>query len=293
MRILIVMPHFFRGTVEGATNRSTQVGAEAERLCALVATISSLHQALGGSTYGLDHGQRTAWRMMPEEPHSLDVVVVTTGTSHLLGELAPLQRMFRHHGTAADPVMLGFECHKLMREALGRYDYYGYVEDDIVILDPLLLRKRRLFDRQFGPQALLQPNRYEASPIGPVTKLYVDYRLAPHVTARYQDITEAPRLELPFLDDTIAFERTSYPSAGCFFLNDEQLWIPAASPHFLDGDVSYLSPLDSAATLSVMETFRIYEAVLDQAWFFEVLHASPRWIGSVTKIATLAAGPPP
>ncbi len=39
MRVLIVMPHFFRGTVEGGTNRSTQVGADAERLRTLVASV--------------------------------------------------------------------------------------------------------------------------------------------------------------------------------------------------------------------------------------------------------------
>jgi hypothetical protein len=293
MRTLIVMPHFFKGTLETAVNRSTQAGAEAERLRALVASISSLHQALGGSTYGLDHGQRTAWPMLPEKPHALDIVIVTTGEDHLVHKLAPLQRMFRHQATAADPKMLGFEGHKLLREARGHYDYYGYVEDDVVIVDPLFLRKRRLFDRQFGAQALLQPNRYEASPVGPVTKLYVDYRLAPHVTARYQDTADEPRLEMPFLDETITFERTSYPSAGCFFLSDAQLAVLVDGPHFLDGDVSYLSPLDSAVTLSVMKTFRVYKPVLAQAWFLEVLHASPRWIGSVTKIATLAAGPPP
>jgi hypothetical protein len=98
---------------------------------------------------------------------------------------------------------------------------------------------------------------------------------------------------MPFLDESVIFERASYPSAGCFFLNDEQLSILVDSPHFLDGDVSYLSPLDSAVTLSVMKTFRIYKPALDQAWFLEVLHASPRWIGSVTRSATLAACPPP
>jgi hypothetical protein len=133
MRTLITMPHFFRGTVEAATNRSTQIGARDERLRALVAAISSLHQALGGSSYGLDHGKRTAWPMTPPRPHALDIVVVTAGDAHLVAELAPLQRMFRHHRTDADPLMLGFECHKLMREARGRYDYYGYVEDDIVL----------------------------------------------------------------------------------------------------------------------------------------------------------------
>ena len=72
-----------------------------------------------------------------------------------------------------------------------------------------------------------------------------------------------------------------------------QLGVWIESPNFLDGDVSYLSPLDSAVTLSVMKTFRVYKPVLDQAWFLEVLHASPRWIGSVTQIATLASQPPP
>jgi hypothetical protein len=82
-------------------------------------------------------------------------------------------------------------------------------------------------------------------------------------------------------------------AAGCFFLSDEQLTMLVDGPYFLDGDVSYLSPLDSAVTLSVMKTFRVYKPVLDQAWFLEVLHASPRWIGSVTQIAELATGPPP
>ncbi len=45
--------------------------------------------------------------------------------------------------------------HKLLRDARGQYDYYGYVEDDIAILDPLFFRKRLLFDAAFGPEALL------------------------------------------------------------------------------------------------------------------------------------------
>jgi|SRR5215475_9650868 len=292
MKTLITMPHYFDGGATAGVNRSTQIGARDERLRALVAAISSLHQSLGSSTYGLDHGQRTAWPMTSSRSHRLDIVLVTTSNNHLVAELTPLRGMYSHYETGADPSMLGFECHKILREASGGYDYYAYVEDDIVLIDPLFLHKRSLFDFQFGPDALLQPNRYETSPLPPVTKLYVDYRLAPHVTARYQDIADTPRLELPFLGGVIAFERTSYPSAGCFFLSDAQLSVLIDSPHFLDGDVSYLSPLDSAVTLSVMKTFRVYKPILDQAWFLEVLHASPRWIGSVTQIAKLAERPP-
>lgn len=63
MRILIVIPHSFGATVEGTTNRSTQVGADVERSRALTVFISNVHQAWGRGTYRLDHGKRTAWRI--------------------------------------------------------------------------------------------------------------------------------------------------------------------------------------------------------------------------------------
>lgn len=81
-----------------------------------------------------------------------------------------------------------------------------------------------------------------------------------------------------FADEMIQFERPTYPSAGCFILSSDQLELWINSSHFLDGDVSYMSPGDSAVTLSIMKAFRIYKPVLHQAWFLEVLHASPRWI---------------
>jgi hypothetical protein len=210
-------------------------------------------------------------------------VICTAGEAHLLDDVPALRPFFRHHPTSAAPAMLGFECHRILAAARGRHDYYGYLEDDIVLADPLFFKKRLLFDGLFGPTALLQPNRFERQAGGAVQKLYVDYHLTPARTAPYQDLAEAPRLTLPFLDEIVACERTAYPSAGCFFLDDQQLARWVAAPAFLDGDVSYLSPLDSAATLSVMKTIRIYKPVLDQAWFLEVEHASPRWIAAATR----------
>ena len=287
MRVLITIPHFFKPIDGNATNRSQRVGAEEERRRALAATVASLQQTFGAGIYGLDHFNRIAWQAAPSQRYELDVVVCTTGDAHLLKQMAPMHALFRHHATEAEPAMLGFECHKLLSDARGKYDYYGYLEDDVVITDPLFFRKRRLFDRNFGVEALLQPNRCELRTDGPVQKLYVDYHLRPGLTAPYQNLGDRPQLHLPFADETILFERTAYPSAGCFFLSDEQLALWISGGHFLDGDTSYLSALDSAATLSVMKTFRIYKPVLDQAWFLEVLHASPRWITSVEQMVRL------
>jgi hypothetical protein len=108
--------------------------------------------------------------------------------------------------------------------------------------------------------------------------MYVDYRVDRNVTAAYQNIDEQPMLDIG--DETVRFERTSYPFAGCFFLNAEQLDQWVKSRNFLDGDTSYLgNPLDSAAALSIMKTFRIDKAVLSNASFLEVVHTSTRWIG--------------
>jgi hypothetical protein len=291
MRLLFVIPHFFQGSDAEATNRSRRPAARQERRNALAATLSALQQTFGAGIYGLDHFRHAAWQAAPPTRHALDIVVCTTGESHLLDEMPELRPLFRHHPSEAEPERLGFECHKLLAAARGRYDYYAYLEDDIVLNDPLFFVKRRLFDRLFAPDALLQPNRYELRSGGVMQKLYVDYHLAPARTAGYQNLAEAPRLTLPFLDETITLERSAYPSAGCFFLDAEQLARWARAPAFLDGDISYLSALDSAATLSVMKTFRIYKPVLDQAWFLEVLHASPRWIGGAARQTRLIPHP--
>lgn len=288
IRVLIAIPHFYRGEDPNATNRSQRPEAMTERARAFMATLSALHQTFGRGIYGLDHFRAKLWPTEPTVRHDVDIIVCTTGNAHLFDRVPILKSLCRRHETTAPPQMLGFECHRVLAAARGRYDYYGYLEDDIVITDPLFFRKRRLFDRLFGPDALLQPNRYEVRPDGPVQKLYVDYDIRPGLAAPYQDISQHPRLLLPFVDETITVERTNYPSAGCFFLDARQLESWVGSPAFLDGDVSYLSPLDSAVTLSVMKAFRIYKPVLDQAWFFEVLHASPRWINAATQIAEIA-----
>lgn len=283
MRLFFVIPHFFRPLAPDPTNRSSCATARDERLQALTATITALHEHFGNAIYGLDHFNRVAWQAQHGTDQALDIVVCTTGSTHLLDDLPALRPLCRHHAVDTDPMTLGFECHRLLKAMYGRYDYYGYIEDDIVIDDGYFFHKRRAFDHAFGFEALLQPNRYETRLGGAVHKLYVDYHIRPGVTAPYQNVEDRPCISLPFLGDTMTFERTCYPSAGCFFLNNEQLRVWMESPSFEDRDVSYMSSLDSAATLSVMKTFRIYKPVLQDARFLEVRHASPRWIPSITE----------
>ena len=61
------------------------------------------------------------------------------------------------------------------------------------------------------------------------------------------------------------------PHAGCFFLSRQQLefWV---DHHWLDYDTSFVSPLESAATLGLAKTFSIFKPCLSTAGWFEIQH---------------------
>ena len=53
---------------------------------------------------------------------------------------------------------------------------------------------------------------------------------------------------------------------------------------FFDRDISFAGPLESAATLGIMKTFRIYKPANDNAGFFEILHTNNRYLGNWLKL---------
>jgi len=49
-----------------------------------------------------------------------------------------------------------------------------------------------------------------------------------------------------------------------------QIW--RESSHWLDGDVSFVSPLESAATLGIAKTLRLYKPVMAMGSWLELQH---------------------
>src|SRR5262249_44937592 len=136
----------------------------------------------------IDHGHRAARSFEPAVPRALDVVVCTTRGRHLLDRLPVRADYYTHRPTDAEPLLLGFECHAVLRERLGGYDYYGCLKDDLILQDPCFLGKLAGFNRHVGDDKLLQPNRYEAGLNHLVPKVYVDGDLDEQVTAPFQDV---------------------------------------------------------------------------------------------------------
>jgi hypothetical protein len=215
------------------------------------------------------------------------VVVCTTKGRHLLEQLPLPEGMYEHVATDAEPTALGYECHAALAERLGTWDYYCYLEDDLILHDPMFFLKQAWFNRNVGNIGMLQPCRYEVTAKGPFHRVYVDGELAPEVTAEYQDVSEAAVVQGRVLGMPVRFGRARNPHAGCFFLTQDQMRHFAGRPYFLDRSAAFVGPLESAATLGVMRTFRVYKPAAPFAPFLEIEHAGTAYaslIGSVVKV---------
>lgn len=271
MKLLFTIPHYFHPT-EGGQYSSTRYEAAA-RVEAFSACLAGLHQVFGPDQRMLDMHRRLAPRANQRHAHEVHVAVCTDGRHHLLDQLRDLLGCFELHACTAEPLLLGFECHALLREALGRFDYYCYLEDDLVLHDAWFFQKLTWFTAQMGEGFVLQPNRYEQPRGRHGRKIYVDGDLRPRLTAPFRAPGEPPEFNATVLGAPVRFRTASNPHSGCFFLNAEQMRRWAAQPHFLDRNVGFIGPLESAATLGILKTFQVYKPAPDNAAFLEIEHA--------------------
>lgn len=161
-----------------------------------------------------------------------------------------------------------------MKRHIDQFDYFCYLEDDMLIADPLFFDKQRWFNGQFGDDCMLQPNRYEV--FKERYKIYVDGPLPENLARPYLVDEEDMQREARFLDTVLSFVRSSNPMSACFFLRQAQLRRWTESAIFDDRDCSLLSPLESAQILGPLKLFRVYKPARRNADFLEVVHADAR-----------------
>lgn len=270
MRILFTIAHFYNPSGDG--KHASQRNDPQPRLNALTACVTSLQALYGKSQCMIHIGECATIPANQAQSHEIDIVICTTQGYHLLPQLPVQPRSFMHHATKCEPLLLGFECQAVLRACLDKYDYFCYLEDDLILHDPWFFNKLNWFTRHGGSGNLLQPNRYEVSPQGAVFKSYIDGDLTASATAKFQNVEEQPQLVGKIMEQPISFERALNPHSGCYFLNAEQMAYWTKQSHFLDRDTSFVGPLESAATLGIMRTFRVYKSTSAHANFLEIQH---------------------
>lgn len=276
MRILFAIPHYF-GLAAAGSYGSERTGPEA-RAAATRLCLASLRQSFSEAQALADGAAQRFHPANPALAATITIALCTTGDSHLVADLAGCG--FDHVRTNAQPRFLGFECHKVLRAGLGRFDYFAYLEDDLRIADALFFVKLAWFNAQFGEAAVLQPNRFELTDDPAPYKLYIDGNShAGALSAGLQRVDEQRRIGAPLLGRHIAFQRVDNPHSGCFFLNAAQFARWAAQPDFAVPSAAFCGPLESAATLGIMRHFRAYKPARENAAFLEIEHLDRRYLG--------------
>ena len=270
MRTLIVIPHAFLPHRPGTKLYGSERTDGPTRAAALLRCIAALQQNFGPRQHLVDSGSDPRCNASLES--ALDIVLCTTGADHLAASVPP--HLIHHHNTTLDPRLLGFACQGILRDNAGRFDWYGYLEDDCEITDPLLFTKLAWFNANFGPGVALQPNRFELSTGPIVQKLYVD---GPIPGAKpWGTVPGAPTLQGAALGRDWHFRRVSNPHSGCFFADPAQMARLAADPAFGQYSTAFVGPLESAATLPLLRNFAVYKPALANASFLEMRHIDQR-----------------
>lgn len=282
MRLLFAIPHYFDPDPAGGRRHGSLGPDPGPRARALADGLAAIQQLFGRPQCVIDIARRTTLPANHATATAVDVVVCTTRGRHALDRVPLGAGYYTHLPTSAEPRLLGFECHAALRDRLAaNYDYYCYLEDDLLIRDPLFFVKLRWFARQFGEEALLMPNRYEVARDRIVHKAYVDGPIRAAATAPFQDVSAAPELAGEVLGLPVAFRRAANPHSGGAFLTHAQMSAWAAKPYFLDRDVRFVGPLESAATLGPMRTFRVYKPAPANAAFLELEHPGTGFVSHI------------
>ena len=220
--------------------------------------------------------------------HHLDLHLVTDGRHHVLNQLeAPYRQRVTHVPMApSDPLLLGFEAQRHLAAQLDSgYDFFAYFEDDLIIHDPLFFHKISRFVEMAGPESVLLPQRYEVLPIpARIDKLYIDGVMpAEQLKLHHRDLPTPPLQLDDVLWGGVTFESPQNPHSGCFVLRFDQLRHWSKQACWLDGDCSFISPLESAATLGLLKTFKLYKPTYASALFLEAQHWGTSFLGLMAK----------
>lgn len=274
MKILLAIIHYWDPNGNGRhqslrSNPAPRVEALNQQLLAF--------RRLGSQQYQINMVDNGVFRTNELYRHELDIHVITDGHHTVLDQLgADFRSCFTEFVTKpSSGMMLGFEAHNHIASILqddDQYDLVGYMEDDLIIHDPLFFQKIIWFQNLMGPTQVLLPQRIEMTHRPHfVDRLFIDGPLG--ISNQYPTkVRKEPPVVMDIAGGKIVIETPLNPHAGCFFLTPNQFYHWMNQPHWLDRDCSFISPLESAATLGILKTFSLRKASFDNASWFELLH---------------------
>ena len=272
MKILVAIVHYWNP--KGGGEHESLRPDPSPRINALQSQLLSLLRCSSNQSV-LHMKDRAIYRANNAYRHDITLSIITDGCHHVLDLIDPsFASVFNHIKTQpVNSKLLGFEAQKYLASHVSSdFDLLCYLEDDLIIHDPLLFDKAQWFSNFFGNESILLPHRYEVvSTPHIVDRLYIDGPISD--ADLRQVIPHSPPVQLiDWYGQTVPFSSPENPHSGCFFLNSKQFSLWTSSDVWQDNDISFISPLESAATLGISKVFKLFKPSLSHAAFFQLQH---------------------
>lgn len=166
-----------------------------------------------------------------------------------------------------DPMFIGFRCQDELIKRVDDFDWFIFLEDDILLQDSFFLEKLEKFNTKVGlVRDVLLPNRYE---LWEVKKTYIDLTMDEKMAW-----SKLSALEI----DGVKFAECTNPHSGFFCLSKSQInyWVES-SRDFNGKDLGFGGPRECSATYSLWECFSLYKPHPVNLNFLEVRHYDTKY----------------
>jgi hypothetical protein len=293
MRIQVCIPHYFREHADPGDNPngygSLRSGARLQRSIALsrcIAGLLNLQRAaescqLNISRKSIDHLPNSA------EPLEIKISICTDGENRLQDVLDLYRNRIEVLALSLDnPRELPLACRDHLIQNYGDADLLGYMEDDVVIHDPLFFDKLAWFHEKTNHQFCLMPHRYERIDTGSMETLMVDGPLSSDFIGQFaQPQPNVANGQFRGIE-TVSFDIADNPHSGTFCLSQTQAALLRDSELPREG---FVGPLETAATLTVLHRFPVMKPSRECWRFLRVEHGHPSFLHYINKLPHQAA----
>lgn len=165
-----------------------------------------------------------------------------------------------------EPMLVGFRAQDEFIERVEKFDWFVFLEDDIIINDSTFIDKIECFNRNSNNlKYILLPHRYEMLD---GQKTYIDFTYSEKENTASLTWNKLSIVTI----GSVEFCEFCNPHSGFYCLSQSQLKLWIDSGRFWKNQDIIAGPLESAATFCLFETFSLYKPHPDFMHFLEVQH---------------------
>lgn len=272
LRKLNVLLLYQRRGVITLLGESKQIPTNTPKVIAVIAHITSVDEAKhrDKAFAKIEKLKNTIDGLFTSFAHcELTIVIKTVAGRHITAYLPEYQISSIHvqEESDCDPMFIGFRAQDELINRFDDFDWFLFLEDDIVIHDSYILEKLEKFNTECGySRAVLLPNRYE---LWEVKKSYIDLTIDKKIAWNGLSTVEI---------EGVKFTECTNPHSGLYCLSklQMQLWIESGR-EWKNKNFGFGGSRECAATYCLLECFSLYKPHPSNLHFFEVRHYDTKY----------------